>query len=102
MCREEYRNACTYIDKTSRKYIRPEWVDLDNAGCTFQPSNNTCPSDVTPVLVSGKPFEMTSERCIAPMMWGLIPRWHKVIITLSLLTTLIEGVVDLSFEFLEI
>lgn len=79
LCREDYRSACSYLDKTSGVYMKPQWIDLKNGGYSFHPSNNICPSDVTPVLISGSHLsENSSERCLTPMLWGLIPRWHKV------------------------
>lgn len=78
LCREDYRSACSYLDQTSGVYTKPEWIDLKNGGYSFHPSNNICPSDVTPVLISGSHLsDKSSKRCLTPMLWGLIPRWHK-------------------------
>lgn len=44
------------------------------------PSYNIAPTDVTPVLVSALHFDDESkitDRILIPMMWGLIPCWHK-------------------------
>ncbi|XP_050524544.1 abasic site processing protein HMCES isoform X2 [Daktulosphaira vitifoliae] len=55
----------------------PKWHHLDNGGRKFIPSNNIAPTDITPILISGEKFEETSTRIIAPMVWGMIPPWHK-------------------------
>lgn len=40
---------------------------------------NTTPQDITPVLASNAHFDEvpSSDTVVVPMMWGLIPRWHK-------------------------
>lgn len=46
----------------------------------YRPSVNIAPTDVTPVVVSGSHFDQDANSpVIYPMMWGMIPPWHKVI-----------------------
>lgn len=49
-------------------------------GKKFIPSGNVAPTDVTPILISNfdKNDENKENRIIKPMMWGMIPPWHKV------------------------
>ncbi|XP_050424764.1 abasic site processing protein HMCES [Adelges cooleyi] len=75
--RETYRKATSYKDPNDNSLRKPEWHRLDNGGREFMPSNNIAPTDVTPVLVSGEDFESCESRVLAPMVWGMIPPWHK-------------------------
>lgn len=80
LCPEEYRKACSYLNDATSKYTKPAWID---SNLTFQPSNNTCPGDSTPILLARDNAnrallaEREEERCIVPMLWGMVPRWHK-------------------------
>lgn len=78
MCKEDYRKATTYFDKKNRKYEQPRWHKTNNCGLEFTPSTNIAPTEVTPVLVSGDHYKNEAERVLQPMMWGMIPRWHRV------------------------
>lgn len=65
----------------------PEWRAEFNCGRSFMPSYNIAPTDITPVLVSADHFidkndksdqqQAHGGRIIVPMMWGMIPFWHK-------------------------
>lgn len=62
------------------EYRNPEYRHEFNCGKQYQPSYNVAPTNVTPVLVSAKHFDDTtnsSDRLIVPMMWGMIPFWHR-------------------------
>ncbi|XP_053615719.1 abasic site processing protein HMCES isoform X2 [Plodia interpunctella] len=71
--------ATSYKPKGSSKYIQPDWLSEHNDGKEYVPSHNIAPTDVTPVLVSSSKFRNASktERVLKPMMWGIIPPWHK-------------------------
>ncbi|XP_034231873.1 abasic site processing protein HMCES isoform X2 [Thrips palmi] len=44
----------------------------------YRPSVNLAPTDITPVLVNASHFDhKDNEPVIYPMMWGMIPPWHK-------------------------
>ena len=85
----EIQNACQYKladgGKDEKKsYRKPEWRQEYNCGKQYQPSHNVAPTDVTPVLVSAKHFDFdddsntnASDRILVPMMWAMIPFWHK-------------------------
>ncbi|XP_055851623.1 abasic site processing protein HMCES [Episyrphus balteatus] len=82
-------HACKYTASNSNSsndedklFREPEWRSEFNCGKKFQPSHNIAPTDMTPVIVSGEHFRSTDEgdcpeRVIVPMMWGMIPFWHK-------------------------
>ncbi|KAH8278627.1 hypothetical protein KR018_006260, partial [Drosophila ironensis] len=59
----------------------PEWRAEYNLGRRYQPSHNIAPSDITPVIVSAAHFSDAEDkkraRVVMPMMWGMIPFWHK-------------------------
>uniref|UniRef100_A0A1B6ICE6 Abasic site processing protein HMCES n=2 Tax=Homalodisca liturata TaxID=320908 RepID=A0A1B6ICE6_9HEMI len=80
MCRPDYRKAASYFDESRGLYVQPDWIDVPNNGLSYSPSTNMAPTDVLPVLIS-KEHEQTgnelSQRVIKPMMWGMIPTWHK-------------------------
>ena len=78
---DQILNACSYKRKNESKFSKPEWKDEKNLGKKFTPSRNVAPTDVTPVLISNfdKDEENKENRIIKPMMWGMIPPWHKVI-----------------------
>ncbi|XP_075146400.1 abasic site processing protein HMCES [Haematobia irritans] len=65
-------------------FLQPEWRSEFNCGRKFVPSYNMAPADVTPVMVSKYHFyddedakSMENNRVIVPMLWGMIPFWHK-------------------------
>lgn len=64
--------------------LEPEWRSEFNCGRNYLPSYNVAPTDITPVLVSKHHFYddqdadcMNNSRIIVPMMWGMIPFWHR-------------------------
>lgn len=74
LSKENIQKACCVRDPTSNKYKELKWVDLPNGGRTYQPSYNVCPTDVTPVIAADQ-----HGGCeLRPMIWGIIPPWHKV------------------------
>lgn len=79
LCAEDICSACTYQDKTSKKYTKPEWRHERNFGKTYTPSTNLAPTDISAVLVSGAHYgeEEANTKVVVPMMWGMIPPWHK-------------------------
>ncbi|XP_069698023.1 abasic site processing protein HMCES [Periplaneta americana] len=77
LCAEDVQKACTYLDRKSDKYKLPHWADNVKSRQQYKPSHNVAPTDVTPVLVSGTHFNDESERMLQPMMWGMVPVWHK-------------------------
>ncbi|XP_050354807.1 abasic site processing protein HMCES isoform X3 [Nymphalis io] len=78
--KEQVRCACSYKQKNGNTYIKPDWLHEHNDGKEYLPSYNIAPSDVTPVLIAGNRNEGISKtsRVLKPMMWGIIPPWHKV------------------------
>ncbi|XP_050354806.1 abasic site processing protein HMCES isoform X2 [Nymphalis io] len=77
--KEQVRCACSYKQKNGNTYIKPDWLHEHNDGKEYLPSYNIAPSDVTPVLIAGNRNEGISKtsRVLKPMMWGIIPPWHK-------------------------
>ncbi|KAL4219058.1 hypothetical protein ACF0H5_021641 [Mactra antiquata] len=73
--------ACKFTDKNG-KTQKPAWRDATN-GKSYFPSYNIAPGAHTPVLMSSKHVSdlgtdiVSSTRVIQPMLWGLIPSWHK-------------------------
>ncbi|XP_026481621.1 embryonic stem cell-specific 5-hydroxymethylcytosine-binding protein [Ctenocephalides felis] len=79
LCAEDVCSACTYHDKTTSTLKKPEWRHEHNFGKTYAPSTNLAPTDISPVLISASHYgeEDGNSRIIVPMMWGMIPPWHK-------------------------
>ena len=75
---DDVQKACCYKNPKTKKYEKPPWRDVSNGGRSYRPSHNVCPTDITPVIVSGSHFNMEESRVVQPMMWNLIPPWHKV------------------------
>ncbi|KAH8312392.1 hypothetical protein KR044_010481, partial [Drosophila immigrans] len=97
--------ACKYPNEQlkegdKQEYSTPEWRAEFNLGRRYQASYNIAPTDITPVMwvslfiipfhlnygfsrVSAAHFSGSdedhkgSERIVIPMMWGMIPVWHK-------------------------
>lgn len=75
--------ACKYSTKIGdeKKDMEPEWRAEYNLGRKYEGSHNIAPTDITPVLVSAKHFDEAevdgNRRVLVPMMWGMIPFWHK-------------------------
>lgn len=70
--------------KCENAKIQPELRQEFNCGRKYVPSYNVAPTDITPVLVSKDHFydeddakNMVNNRIVVPMMWGMIPFWHK-------------------------
>ncbi|PNF39144.1 hypothetical protein B7P43_G01326 [Cryptotermes secundus] len=78
LCAEDVQKACSFRGKNSDKYQLPNWANNIKNRQQYRPSYNVAPTDVTPVLVSGSHFSGESERMLQPMMWGMVPSWHKV------------------------
>lgn len=78
MKRETYCKATSYKNRKETSFRQTEWHDLENGDLEFKPSNNIAPTDVTPILVSGEEFVGYPSRILTPMVWGMIPPWHKV------------------------
>lgn len=78
--KDQVQCACSYKPKNASAFQKPEWLPEHNAGKDYTPSYNIAPTDVTPVLLSSSRFRNVAEssRVLKPMMWGIIPPWHKV------------------------
>ncbi|XP_062562316.1 abasic site processing protein HMCES [Armigeres subalbatus] len=77
---KEIRCCCKYRKQSHSNLKIPEYRNEFNCGRKYQPSHNIAPTDITPVLVSAAHFDEakeSSERIIVPMMWSMVPRWHK-------------------------
>ncbi|XP_059622990.1 abasic site processing protein HMCES [Phlebotomus argentipes] len=73
--------ACRYAPKGGKgAKQQPLWRSEYNQGKAYSPSYNIAPTDMTPVLVSQQHFEEDAAagvRVLVPMMWGIVPFWHK-------------------------
>jgi putative SOS response-associated peptidase YedK len=80
-CKYKEESKSEKSSKTDKeKFVQPEWRAEFNCGKSYQPSFNVCPQDICPVLVSAKHFDPeknSSDRIVVPMLWGMIPVWHK-------------------------
>ncbi|KAM7363137.1 abasic site processing protein HMCES [Cochliomyia hominivorax] len=78
-------NADTPKDEKEQQFeLEPEYRLEYNCGRQYYPSYNMAPTDITPVLVSTDHFydekdtkDLKNSRIVVPMMWGMIPFWHK-------------------------
>nr|CAD7460071.1 unnamed protein product [Timema tahoe] len=77
LCPENIQKAVSYKSKSTGKFVCAKWIETSNGNLSYKPSHNVAPTDVTPVLVSGSHFDSNLERVLHPMMWGMIPTWHK-------------------------
>nr|CAD7266418.1 unnamed protein product [Timema shepardi] len=77
LCPENLQKAVSYKSKSTGKFVCAKWIETSNCNLSYKPSHNVAPTDVTPVLVSGSHFDSNLERVLHPMMWGMIPPWHK-------------------------
>lgn len=71
--------ACTYKKRKSDCYTQAEWRESSN-GKECNPSTNFVPTFYGPVMISKKHLDPNADpddRVLTPMMWGIIPRWHK-------------------------
>ncbi|CAG9568017.1 unnamed protein product [Danaus chrysippus] len=77
--KEQVRCACAYKSRKENVYVKPEWKPEHNNGKDFIPSYNIAPTDITPVLIAdnGSNTSNSLVRVLKPMMWGIIPPWHK-------------------------
>lgn len=78
----EIQNAVVYKlpQGSNGEWKTPSWRHEYNCGRKYQPSYNLAPTDIAPVLVSAKHFDDDADdgdRIVMPMMWGMIPFWHK-------------------------
>ncbi|XP_068155499.1 abasic site processing protein HMCES [Drosophila tropicalis] len=68
-------------DAEDEQLDTPEWRAEFNLGRRYHASYNIAPTDITPVVVSGAHFsddeDQKCSRIVMPMMWGMIPFWHK-------------------------
>lgn len=78
----EIQNSCVYktSEKSGGEWKTPNWRHEYNCGRQYQPSHNLAPTDITPVLISSHHFDeeaVEGDRIVVPMLWGMIPFWHK-------------------------
>ncbi|XP_015607038.1 embryonic stem cell-specific 5-hydroxymethylcytosine-binding protein isoform X2 [Cephus cinctus] len=73
---ETLKCVCGYKDATGR-YRKAEWQSRENAGRDYQLSYNIAPTDVIACVVAGEHFDTEQERVLYPMIWGMIPPYHK-------------------------
>ncbi|GLG99161.1 Embryonic stem cell-specific 5-hydroxymethylcytosine-binding protein [Gryllus bimaculatus] len=77
LCPDDIQKACGYkAPNSGKKFQKPKWNE-GNGYNQYKPSHNIAPTEVLPVLVSGSQVNDESERVIQPMIWGMIPPWHK-------------------------
>ncbi|CAH4034734.1 abasic site processing protein HMCES [Pieris brassicae] len=77
--RDQVCCACSFLEKKLNRFIKPDYLNEYNNGKEYTPSYNIAPTDVTPILISASKFKNAAQtsRIIKPMMWGIIPPWHK-------------------------
>ncbi|XP_046733886.1 abasic site processing protein HMCES [Diprion similis] len=69
--------ACQYKDSAG-KHASARWqAEETGDGRGYCSSYNLAPTDVIPCVVAGRHFRAEEERVLHPMVWGMIPRWHK-------------------------
>ncbi|CAL8143710.1 unnamed protein product [Orchesella dallaii] len=76
--------ACSYKDPSSDKFKKPSWKEHpeskdSSTSYTYYGSTNIAPTKFTPVMIrSNTPSSADEEpREIMPMMFGMIPYYHK-------------------------
>ncbi|XP_052888219.1 abasic site processing protein HMCES [Anopheles moucheti] len=77
---KELESCCKYSKTGHSKAKQPHYRNEFNCGKKYVPSFNVAPTDVTPVLVAAVHFDDSvdpSDQLLVPMMWGMVPRWHK-------------------------
>lgn len=83
MTPSELQSNCKYQSQTkvSKKPVPPRWEKKYNFGKQFKPSPNIAPTEITAVLISKAHISDTladaSDRVLVPMMWGIVPGWHR-------------------------
>ncbi|XP_033232624.1 abasic site processing protein HMCES [Drosophila pseudoobscura] len=79
--KEEKDDSIAPEDEERKGMETPEWRAEFNLGRRYQASYNIAPTDITPVVVSAAHFsDQEDQKCariVMPMMWGMIPFWHK-------------------------
>ncbi|XP_048515317.1 abasic site processing protein HMCES isoform X2 [Athalia rosae] len=72
----EICGSCGYKEQ---KFKQLSWQssDIGDGMTGYSPSYNLAPRDVTPCIVSGSHFKSKEKQVLHPMIWGMIPRWHK-------------------------
>lgn len=80
--RAKLQCACSYRTKGENSYTIPDWLPEHNDGKEYTPSYNIARTDVTPILVSNSKYKNAAKtsRVLKPMVWGIIPPWHKVLL----------------------
>ncbi|XP_043285755.1 abasic site processing protein HMCES [Venturia canescens] len=68
--------CCKHRD-VSGKESEVGWVPEKFQSVRYAPSYNMGPRDTVACIVAGSHFSEASERLLCPMMWGMIPPWHK-------------------------
>ncbi|XP_075229765.1 abasic site processing protein HMCES [Lycorma delicatula] len=76
-CSNDYKKATGYFNDKTGKFEQPNWIQHANSNLEFKPSSNLAPTEAVPVLISGKHCDNSSEQILQPMIWSLIPNWHK-------------------------
>ncbi|XP_015185085.1 PREDICTED: embryonic stem cell-specific 5-hydroxymethylcytosine-binding protein isoform X1 [Polistes dominula] len=74
LSKEKLSCACAY-KKPSGEYHKVPWVDSSES--VYVQSCNIGPRDVVPCIVAGTHLVNKEERLLCPMLWGMIPPWHK-------------------------
>lgn len=77
---KEIQCCCKYTGAAQSKPKIPEYRNEFNCGRKYEPSYNIAPTDMSPVLVSAAHFDDrkdSADRVLVPMMWSMVPRWHK-------------------------
>lgn len=72
LSQDKIQQACCVFDPNSTIYKQLDWKESENGGRTYSPSYNLCPTDVSPVIILE-----SEKRVLKPMLWGMIPPWHK-------------------------
>lgn len=78
-CSNDYKKATGYFNDKTGEFEQPDWIHCANSNVEFKPSSNLAPTEAIPVLISGTHCDNESEQILQPMIWSLIPKWHKVI-----------------------
>ncbi|EDW15796.1 uncharacterized protein Dmoj_GI22584 [Drosophila mojavensis] len=80
-CKYPPHNEVKAKEEIKQEFVAPEWRAEFNLGRRYNASYNIAPTDITPVIVSAAHFseaeDQQSARVVMPMMWGMIPAWHK-------------------------
>ncbi|KAI4503821.1 hypothetical protein M0802_001224 [Mischocyttarus mexicanus] len=74
LSKENLSCACAY-KKPTGEYHKVPWVDSSES--VYVQSCNIGPRDIVPCIVAGTHLVNKEERLLCPMLWGMIPPWHK-------------------------